>query len=403
MDDLDRIICHEEFASLVALAEKLKKVRKLREELPKSTGYFMEYQPSTSKSTMPPNEVLEIVERLRERYSFPSVNIRRGMYPLTDAMMDDNFTILQRDLEICQEVLRMANDNTNPIEHRSPVVSGESSDSQKFSKRQQDILLRWFVKNHPVSSMTEKETEILASQTGLAPSQVSAWFKDILDSTGPNTSATTGTKNEKSFLDFLFLAGKESEASKGQEIDAPNASKDIDRNKTPPSSIHEESNTQREQRSGAPDTPVSLALTSPSLPTISPMSMPSFEPASAYSKRGKKRPSTAMEYNSQDWNDNDIMDYGLNAITESFDETEDCLSLDPVMSDSDLDDSLLSIFATTWEASPSKVATPCSARKRQNQMETPRSLAKSVTEGCLVYEWDQLNLSPIPLFLLNGA
>jgi hypothetical protein len=52
-------------------------------------------------------EVVATVGRMKESFSVvQNVVIRRGMYPLTETMMDDNFSILQQELEFCVSCIR---------------------------------------------------------------------------------------------------------------------------------------------------------------------------------------------------------------------------------------------------------------------------------------------------------
>jgi hypothetical protein len=82
LDELDLMICHEEFPNLVALSEK---VKAMKQKLSTNAAQIYEQnRPKPVKSALQPGEVLETVELMKEQHSVKGTEIKRGAYPLTD-------------------------------------------------------------------------------------------------------------------------------------------------------------------------------------------------------------------------------------------------------------------------------------------------------------------------------
>jgi hypothetical protein len=67
------------------------------------------------------SEVVAAIERMQEPLSVKNVVIQRGMYPLMDAMMDDNFSILQQELEYCSLSQQRWQQQGNRIPRRASI------------------------------------------------------------------------------------------------------------------------------------------------------------------------------------------------------------------------------------------------------------------------------------------
>lgn len=228
LDELDLMICHEEFTSLVALVEKVKVVQeRLHRASPDIVDFYDHHKPSVPRSCLSAGEVLAVVERMREQLSRTDIVIRRGSYPVTDATMDDNFSILQKELDFCESCLRnhdrhLYQGAKTPSPHRQPIISQiatspmtpsfttpAASTTTKYSKWQSDILLQWLVDNHKDPTMSRLDVKELAHRTSLTTSQVSTWLQNMKRRRKKNT--IDGTKKATHFLDFLFLANERDE------------------------------------------------------------------------------------------------------------------------------------------------------------------------------------------------
>lgn len=235
-DELDLMICHEEFTTLVALVEKVKvaqeRLHRVSRAFPDLLDFYDHHKPSVPKSCLSACEVLAVVERMREQLSFTHTVIRRGSYPVTDATMDDNFSILQKELEFCESCLRnhdrhlcqganlaspqsqqpsISHIATSPITPSSATTTTPTTTSSttKYSKWQSDILLQWLVDNHKDPTMSRHDVKELAHRTALTTSQVSTWLQNMKRRRKKNT--IDGTKKATHFLDFLFLANERDE------------------------------------------------------------------------------------------------------------------------------------------------------------------------------------------------
>jgi hypothetical protein len=201
LDELDLILCHEEFEALVALSKKVKNLHQiLRRGAPEALIYYEQNMPATPKSALTSKEVMAFVQRLRQDLSNPSIVIRRGMFPVTDASLDDNFAILQRELEYCESCIRKA---ATLVTAPADLMSSPSC-SSKYAKWQSDILFHWLVDNHKAPKLRREVCVDLASRTGLTPHQVSTWLQNMRRRRQTNT--VKGTKKAAHFLDYLFLA-----------------------------------------------------------------------------------------------------------------------------------------------------------------------------------------------------
>lgn len=211
LDELDLILCHEDFAALVSLSKKVKNLHHLLQRGGfDALKYYEQNMPVTPKSSLTSKEVMDFVEHLREGLSIPNVIIRRGAYPVTDASLDDNFAILHRELEHCESSIRKTSTMANSPGEYTTTHSNSNSSSTKYAKWQSDILFRWLVENHKAPKLRREACLELARRTGLTTQQVSTWLQNMRRRRQTNT--VKGNKKAAHFLDFLFLARERDQA-----------------------------------------------------------------------------------------------------------------------------------------------------------------------------------------------
>lgn len=253
IDDLDRMLLHEEFPKLLVLAVKVKKARKYAaEQQQHQSGDQVTTAPPQSpsfcalaKSSLQPNEILNAVVRLHGKLlSQPALQnkatIVRGQFPVTDSIMDDSLETLQKELDVLQDYLvgklsagrknmtlgevdcHLTNDedelsDENPTPVSSPALSSSSYDGSssgkspkrggaiaiKYAKWQTDILMKWTIENINQPFPNPEDTQMLMQKTGLSQTQVVNWTTNIRKR---NRKATCqGGKKPHHFIDFLFL------------------------------------------------------------------------------------------------------------------------------------------------------------------------------------------------------
>jgi len=447
MDELDLIVCHEEFHSLVALVEKVKHVQDLLQRAaPSAMEFYETNKPPVPKSCLGADEVLAVVERMREQLSFTDVIIRRGSYPVTDAMMDDNFTILQSELEFCETCLRNSYAEAGRMLYQRPIVTTPtaqgmphaapsptpqrrtpttSSSSTKYSKWQSDILLQWLVDHHKDPTLSKYQARELAQRTGLKPSQVSTWLQNMRRRRKKNT--IEGTKKATHFLDFLFLAN-ERDKNGGvlpQQVDIQGLRPIIQQQtsrgyETPTRKRSYASSSSFDNypaKNFVPFTPpvttvfgaATVAVSGvPPFPGDTPSQQMGQQPEATGSSSGSV---TGSSFKSilckEDAFDGDDMSFaqgslfdGLQTVTESFDDS----SIEPAPIEVEIDEDLLYVFADTWQdITPDRNMTTHPMEQSQSCRQTSASkgwvasLDPSLKDIELM-EWDDVDVSPISIF-----
>ena len=83
LDDFDLMICHEDFAKLVNLSEKVKAM-KLKLSSPTASLLYAQNAPHFPNNSLLPDDVLGAVELMKERHAVKGVLIQQGRHPLTD-------------------------------------------------------------------------------------------------------------------------------------------------------------------------------------------------------------------------------------------------------------------------------------------------------------------------------
>ena len=197
LDELDLMICHEDFASLVALAAKVTAAMEKLQSCELAKEYYKRNAPDKARSSLKPSEVVAVVERMKDKFSTRNFVVRRGMYPMTDAIMEDNFMILQKELELCQASLATA-------QHAKVASPGQTDAiAVKYSKWQTDILMNWMIEHKADPFPSLQEIHSLSEETGLSHSQVVNWTTNVRKR---NRKATLSGKKPHHFVDFVFLA-----------------------------------------------------------------------------------------------------------------------------------------------------------------------------------------------------
>jgi len=191
LDDVERMICHEDFPALLAKATQVKEMRHAMD---------MDTTPSSSGNMLDPTHVISAVERMKNALSNKGndmVVVTKGMYPLTDSMLEESFEILQKELERCEEWYdqrKLVGNNKRKAE----------AIAVKYAKWQTDILMNWMIehKEHPFPN--SQQIQELGDKTGLTHSQIVNWTTNVRKR---NLKATVeGGKKPHHFIDFVFLA-----------------------------------------------------------------------------------------------------------------------------------------------------------------------------------------------------
>ena len=351
MDELDLMVCHEDFGGLVALAEKVKSALEKLQLCESAEAYYKSNVSEKARSSLKPSEVMAVVERMREKLSFNNIIIQRGMYPLTDAIMEDNFTILQKELELCQASLSAA--------QRAKVAPPGQSEAiaVKYAKWQTDILMNWMIDNKADPFPSIPEIHNLSEMTGLSHSQVINWTTNVRKR---NRKATLSGKKPHHFIDFVFLAQDRDDKQKKNSNDKEAKKPKEEKKEQAPTKPPPRKKTTKKRKK--PSSSSSVAVKRPALPPPEPSGFPprpypaygsaypqyangqyhyysqphplSFQPeqvhpASAEGARGLR--------STENWNGH------LSAISNSFDEP-----IEPIFNVDDIDEGPLQDFAQLW-------------------------------------------------------
>jgi hypothetical protein len=430
LDDLDLMICHEEFTNLVALANKVKQVEKAQQSCASASAYYEMNRREIANSSLAPAEVVAAVERMQEQLSVKNVVIRRGMYPLTDAMMDDNFSILQQELEYCECCLRKAKKQSK---HAASPGGGGNGDAivAKYPKWQTDILMKWVIDHKDDPRPDNHQIEKLSAETGLTRSQIVNWTTNVRKR---NRKATLDGKKPHHFIDFVFLAQERDKSQGGVSnpttgsatppIETPRRRKKLRVLRTPgssqqssphPSPIQSQApssfSTPQHRYSEAspgyhhpptpyiPYTPLSQRLPSPQHGgnVYSTPAQWSNNWGTANNKK-RRRPSTKIS-NSAAWQKK------LKSVTESFEEPVGGDSMEPIIIDDDLDEDILSVFASSWKGTllgDKDDVKPPQTLSSSNDMDVKIKQEDSEDDGAELPALDELTLGPPDLIFYSS-
>lgn len=151
LDDVDRMLCHEDFGSLLALAVRVKQVR--------DTISLEDVTPTMKRaasSEMDPQQVIHAVTRMQQQhlmrnYQDAAPVIKRGTYHMTDSLLNENFHILQQEMERCNKWIAAAKEKKKAFKKvKSSSESGGEAIAVKYAKWQTDVLMEWMLE-HVVS------------------------------------------------------------------------------------------------------------------------------------------------------------------------------------------------------------------------------------------------------------
>lgn len=159
IDDVDRMVCHQDFPNLLALAARVKELRDaiLVFSLKRDSSFTWNNSSRLTAATMNNvQEVMNAVSRIQEQHTFrfqkgdaPPV-ISRGTCPMTDSILEDSFNVLLNEAERCQEYIKLLTEQQQK-EQPSPEIKDGAGIAIKYSKWQTDLLMEWVIK-HKVRS-----------------------------------------------------------------------------------------------------------------------------------------------------------------------------------------------------------------------------------------------------------
>lgn len=195
-DDLDILLLHEDFPVLLTLVANVKKSRAMSALGPPD----LTTRPQTGVAADRNSQLMDAVERFHIHLLLQESNevIRRGMFPITDSVMDDALSALQAELESYETESMDGNDDTS-----STARSKKEAIAIKYSKRQTDILMNWMIEHIDQPFPDAADVQKLIKATGLSQSQVVNWTTNVRKR---NRKATCeGGKKPHHFIDFLFL------------------------------------------------------------------------------------------------------------------------------------------------------------------------------------------------------
>ena len=245
MDDFDIMLMHEDFPHLLTIAAKVKSTHRTIAKVLDPSGISIPghtiaspslatkstnapYQP---KNTLLPDEVLRAVDRMQQvliqKKSSDKSIIPRGLYPITDSLMEDAMIVLHQEYECGKEWLTQHDESTKLVvcssisdelsglhgkrnRHELSLSSDNSSNTAtggpitiKYAKWQTDALMNWMIENKDQPFPDTEAIEFLVQQTGLTSSQIVNWTTNVRKR---NRKATCENgKKPHHFLDFLFL------------------------------------------------------------------------------------------------------------------------------------------------------------------------------------------------------
>jgi hypothetical protein len=197
-DDVDVMLKHEDFPKLLSLAIQ---IHKGHQQILAATGRPYSTQQELPNNRLTAEETLKATLNLQQNLlSNPGAGrtaVRRGDYPITDAIMDDSLQVLQRELNDIHRLL---------FGTEKPRKRGQKKEAIaiKYSKWQTDILMTWMIENKEEPFPDQAAIEYLMKRTGLSHSQIVNWTTNVRKR---NRKATCQKgKKPHHYIDFLFLA-----------------------------------------------------------------------------------------------------------------------------------------------------------------------------------------------------
>jgi Homeobox KN domain len=246
MDDFDIMLLHEDFPHLLMMAAKVKSTHRAIASILNptdqsgmmnnftTTALFSSPTTSQAKNALFPDEILRAVERMQQvlihKKPSDSSVIPRGLYPITDSLMEDAMIVLHQEYENGRMWIMQHQEIPSTVSSSSSARSVDSdsysnskrhgndynmsSDSSsntttggpitiKYAKWQTDALMNWMIENKDQPFPDTDAIEFLVNQTGLTNSQIVNWTTNVRKR---NRKATCENgKKPHHFLDFLFL------------------------------------------------------------------------------------------------------------------------------------------------------------------------------------------------------
>ena len=206
LTDLDRLLYHEDFPNLLSLALQLKELYRHVHQQGGNDQYSQHPHPRMS---LTPNEIMAIVDRLHSQVTTqPATSIRYGDFPITDSILREALTNLQKELQHCQAWLQ----GQLPAQPRKK----KSTDAiaVKYDKWQTDILMNWMIAHSDQPFPDAPAVAYLQTLTGLSHSQVVNWTTNVRKR---NRKATLAGKKPHHFIDFLFLVQEQQQQKQGEQ------------------------------------------------------------------------------------------------------------------------------------------------------------------------------------------
>lgn len=222
-DDLDIMLQHESFLDMIELTARIRHRYQIIQE---KTGqqYATKQKPRSNNLTV--EETMRATTTLKmSQPDLPRNAIRRGEYPLTDAIIQDSLRILNRELKDLDKYITSLEETKPSLEEDSVNDKGSKKKEAiaiKYSKWQTDILMKWMVDHNEEPFPDPTAVAQLMAQTGLSQSQVVNWTTNVRKR---NKKATCqGGKKPHHFIDFLFLV-QEREKKQQQRVEQPSRKK----------------------------------------------------------------------------------------------------------------------------------------------------------------------------------
>jgi hypothetical protein len=214
-DDLDLMLQHECFPTMVELTARIQQgYQAIRDQ----TGRTYTSQQKLPKSSLTLDETMQATLHLQQKLlsnpNVPRTVVRRGQYPITDAIIDDSLRILRREYEDLQNYAQDPK-AAQSVDQLSSKKNGSKKEAIaiKYSKWQTDILMRWMVDHSEEPFPDQTAIAQLMSQTGLSQSQVVNWTTNVRKR---NKKATCqGGKKPHHFIDFMFLVQEREQQQRG--------------------------------------------------------------------------------------------------------------------------------------------------------------------------------------------
>ena len=147
-NDVEHMICHENFGTVLALSSKVKAIRKYL------SGESKLLLPITNSDDVTIDEnIKDMWKVIRMKICGEGANtvISRGTHPHIDSLIDESIEVMKKELHKCilhQSLYEKAKDNKQDLRKRKGKKNGNRAPiAVKYSKAQTDILTNWMIEN----------------------------------------------------------------------------------------------------------------------------------------------------------------------------------------------------------------------------------------------------------------